>query len=81
MSKQIQYPEHEKLFGISERSQEIGNFIENCGYVLAEYDEDDRLRPVMLTTEQVLAKYFGIDLKLIEQEKEQMLEEVRRMNL
>ncbi len=85
------YPEHEKMKAINKMSQAIGEFLLNIniqkGYMLAYYPEpkedDDRLDclvPVYETGNKILADYFNIDLDLIEKEKLQMLDELRKMN-
>ena len=72
------YPEHEKMEAVLYDSQIIGEFLESSPYVLGEW-YGDLLVPVSWSTEQVLANYFGIDLKKIEDEKRQMLEEIKNM--
>jgi len=73
------YPEHEKLQEIADQSQTIGEFLECNGYVLCQYEEEiDEFVPHRNSIEQILAEYFGIDLKKIDQEKRQMLEEMRK---
>lgn len=72
------YPEHTKMKAIQDKSQVIGEFLENTDYILAQYDEnngggEDLLWPITKTTEQILADYFGIDLDKIEAERFQML--------
>ena len=80
----MNYPEHEKLHLIKDKSQEIGSFLEwlqdDAKIILAEYDEMDFLYPIYIRTEELLAKYFNIDLKKIEQEKRAMLDEIRKVN-
>lgn len=77
------YPEHEKLKLISDQSDTIGEFLESAGYVLAQYQDvegyrDPMLLPVSTTTQQILANYFEIDLKKIQQEKQHMLAQIRQ---
>ena len=74
------YPEHTKLAEVSELSQTIGDFIEwlNSQYIwLASYDKYDTLYPVYTSIPTLLAEYFHIDRGILEQEKRQMLEELR----
>lgn len=74
------YPEHEKLKAIAAESQIIGEFLDTCGYVLAEWLPgriEDRLVPVSKSIEQVLGDHFGIDLTVLEQEKLAMLDSFR----
>ncbi|WP_314191957.1 hypothetical protein [uncultured Arthrobacter sp.] len=79
------YPEHAKQAAVVDESEAIGRFLDEGPYVLAEYREfDDRrepqLVPVAKSLQQVLADWFGIDLKKIEEEKRRMLESLRAMN-
>ena len=82
----MSYPEHEKLRAVQSESQSIGEFIEwlkwNKKIVFAKWDEKtdlDILRVVSLPTNDILAEYFEIDLNKLEQEKQAMLEEFRRL--
>ena len=89
-----QYPEHEKLQAVKDKSQAIGEFIEwlqgTKGFRLAkwmkvpdEYAEDeetDALLPQSIDINMLLAEYFEIDLKQLEKEKQSMLEEMRKQN-
>lgn len=45
-----------------------------CGYSAGEY------MPIHISIDKLLAEYFGIDLKVLEQEKQQMLETLRNAN-
>ena len=79
----IQYPEHERMAEFQKDSYAIGEFIERLpqyGLTLvdSEGDASVRLIPASRTLEQVLAQHFDIDLKKIEQEKQQMLEDIRQ---
>lgn len=81
------YPQHEKLRAIRDQSQTIYDFLEwgqEQGWHLAEWDTtrkvDDRMMPIQPRTDQVLAKYFGIDLMALEAEKRAMLDEMRAAN-
>jgi len=81
-----QYPEHDKMHLIKDKSQAIGEFLEwlegSKGIVLAEYPEKnpDNLFPVYAPSEKLLAEFFDIDLQKIGEEKDAMLEEMRAMN-
>jgi hypothetical protein len=100
-----EYPEHEKLKAVQEKSQAIGSFLEwltgTKKYVTAKYvkvwndeiidsEEDvseenrediyDQLIPESLHINNILAEYYEIDLKKLEQEKCAMLEELRKLN-
>lgn len=77
-----EYPEHERLHKVKDKSQIIGEFLDwlnESGYHIAEYidPEDEHLTPVGYTINDLLARYFDIDLDLIEKEKRQMLKEIR----
>jgi hypothetical protein len=71
-----EYPEHEKLARISDQSQRLGEFLEwaeEKGWHLAEWqDEIDYMLPIHLKKDQVLARYFGIDLDRLHAEKDAM---------
>jgi hypothetical protein len=76
-----QYPEHEKLHAVKDKSQAIGEFLEWLGgrYVFANYRKDSEwLRPENLNIQRELAEYFEIDLDKIEEEKQAILAEVRK---
>lgn len=83
------YPEHAKLAEVSDKSQAIGAFIdwlqEEQGFSFGKYgmgeDEDmDTLTPTYLNIQDELAAFFGIDQKVIEQEKRAMLDSIRAAN-
>lgn len=83
------YPEHEKLAKVSTLSNQLGEFIdwmEGEGWLFAEWVEseyrggDAQLTPVHKTINEWLALFYGVDLQKIEDEKEQMLEEIRALN-
>lgn len=81
------YEEHDKLGAVMDRSQAIGEFLETSGYILCKNQrmgsfngvDEYALVPVSKSINEVLADYFDIDLKKIEAEKRQMIEELRRM--
>jgi hypothetical protein len=80
------YPEHEKMRLIKDQSQSIGEFLEwlqdKKEVIFAEYPEtnSDHLFPLHLPTQKLIAEFFDIDLDKIEDEKDAMLEEQRRLN-
>lgn len=81
----MNYPEHEKLKLIKERSQCLGEFLmewlPSKGWAI--YDEDTpdkRPWPVLEPGGKILAEFFGIDQKRLDQEKRAMLAECRAMN-
>lgn len=76
----VQYPEHAKLDKVKDRTQACGEFLEwldDNGYVLARYDDEDQLYPVFENTQDLLGRAFGVDPKKLEQEKRAMLESIR----
>lgn len=70
--------EIEKLIDVSSESQVIGEFLDTCGYFLCEQTggEVRPFMPVSLSIEELLAEYFGIDLKKLEDEKRALLEQL-----
>lgn len=77
------FPEHEKIDKVKDKSQAIGAFLEwlsyTKGYFIAEGDSDG-LHHTGISIQQILAEYFEIDLNLIEREKRKMLEILRERN-
>ena len=108
----MNYPEHQRMKAIADKSQSIGEFIEwlinkknvhlghyptvcyhqdvdgscalhqqvhrECPKNCEEYEEDQaRFTEWSYNTQRLLAEFFEIDLKKIDAEKEQMLEEIR----
>ena len=74
MSDQI-YPECEKALAVKDKSQELGNFITEGGYTLCKWhDKWERYMPTNNSVEEILADHFGIDLKKMEKEKQQILD-------
>jgi len=67
------------MLAIKDKSQIIGEFLEwlktNDMYVEA-FGEDDSAPG----TERLLANYFNIDLEKVEQEKREILKELRAVN-
>jgi rubrerythrin len=88
------YPEHQKLQAVRERSQAIGTFLEwllSKGFRLAKWmkvpDEDpwadkgaevDELVQQSIDIEKILAEFYEIDLNKLEKEKQAMLEYIRK---
>jgi hypothetical protein len=77
------YPEHEKLAKVKDRSQACGEFLEwltsEGGFVLCKYVKD-RVFPVpaSVSIADLLARFFKIDQKKIEDEKRAMLAELQK---
>lgn len=75
------YPECEKMKAISEDSQKIGEFLEwldQHSMFVAEYDRRDFPQPIRLNREQLLAKYFKIDLNKVEKERRSILADLQK---
>lgn len=74
----MEYTEHEKLKKVSGVSQEIGVFIEWLGakeMAIAEYNNfNDFMSPTHKSIPDLLAGYFGIDQKRLEDEKQHMID-------
>lgn len=62
------FPEHDKLAEVKDTSQEIGSFLELM---------DGKGITVHKDIHTLLANYFHIDMKKLEDEKHQMLDELR----
>lgn len=75
------YPEHEKLKAIKSRSQVVGEFMEwlrkEKGISFAKPDRWGKYEPVNLPIQATLAEFFEIDQKKLDEEKEEMLKELR----
>lgn len=79
-----QYPEHEKLSAIRDKTQICGEFLEwlreekearLC--VVNEYDE---YIPLYTRVEDLLAEFFEIDLNILQKEKDKMYKELQKCN-
>ncbi len=86
------YPECEKLHAVHEESQKLGYFLEwltgEYGVTLCkwhdseyspEFDEDfpEGFYPTYDRIQEILAKYFDIDMNKVDEERAQILEELR----
>lgn len=91
----MKLPEHDKIKALDGHNQTVGEFLDwlrdEKGYHICEYmerreeSEADEWLPegyytINTSTERLLAEYFNIDLAVIEQEKRDMLEEMRAAN-
>lgn len=74
-----EYPEHKKLLAVVRESQAIGEFLDMGPHTLCDQDDRGHYHPVQKSIQQQLADWFGIDLKKIEAEKQEMLEEMRNI--
>lgn len=74
--------EIEKMLKVKEKSQVIGEFIEwlQENFVLAKYYKD-KLYSEFISIEDLLAQYFNIDLKKVEEEKRKILEDFTSKNV
>lgn len=84
-----EYPEHDKLRAIQPQSQAICEFIEwlesgeagkNGEYleIASRHPSDNLHGPYFEKKENLVARFFDIDLKKLEKEKRQMLEQCRK---
>lgn len=72
------YPEHTRQSAVLAEAEAIGRFLDETSYILAEFRmtpgySEEQLMPVNASVQQILAKYFGIDLGKIEAEKRAMI--------
>jgi len=72
-------PELEKMRGVREESQKIGRFLD---WLRGEGLEVCKVggEPFYLSIEQLLAKYFEIDLEKVEEERRALLDHLRELN-
>lgn len=81
--KEPEVPEIKKMEAVKDKSQAIGEFLEwlyEEGLLVAKYSgSNDRIIPVSILVEKLLANYFNIDLNKVESEKRALLEYVRRV--
>jgi len=79
--KKIECPECDKIVAVQEKSQEIGDFIEWLGNKkdlhLCFWENQYNYR-MNTTIEKLLAEYFEIDLEKVENEKQAILDELRK---
>lgn len=80
----MEYPEIGKMKAVQSQSRLIGEFIEwlhENGMRIGEWVEcvyskqQSDFQPIQMNIEQILAKYFQIDLKKVEEERQAILEE------
>jgi hypothetical protein len=90
------YPEHDKMRAVKERSQSIGEFLEwlrhEKSIVLARWEKEepvpgetweDTAEALVSATDNVttlLAEFFKIDLDKVSAEKDKMLEDFRQQS-
>lgn len=76
-----QYPECEKLAKVSKRSNACGEFLSwleaEKGFLLASYNDNERLLPVNYNIEALLGEFFEIDMKKVEKERRAILKSMQ----
>jgi hypothetical protein len=83
------YPEHEKLKKISDKSQTVGDFLEwlnsqglhLCEWVDSRYAGEGEFSSANKNTDDLLAEFFEIDQAKLEEEKRELIQEARRRNI
>lgn len=80
-----EYPQHEKLKELGDAVHTLGNFLEWLDeqrlYICAadeDHDGDQVLEPTYLPKSTIVARFFKIDEKALEEEKRTMLEALRK---
>lgn len=75
-------PELDKLVAVTAESQKLGEFLEwleqDARLVLARVTDRDELVPASEDINMLLARYFGIDLMQVEQERRAILAYLRK---
>lgn len=83
MTETQKYPLHEMMSECSEERNTVQNVIDwldEQGWTICELFKghaDDRYAPVAHSKEQIIARYFGVDLQAFDDEKRAMLDEFR----
>lgn len=79
------FPEHDKLLALDGRNIVVGEFLEwlgEKGYVICDWDPEavpvEQYMPMHRTISSWIAEYFDINPARIEEEKRQMLVEIRQ---
>lgn len=78
----VRYTQHEKLAKVSKESQAVGSFLEwlrdDQGIALCKFDEErEEYYNTHINIQDLLAKYYGINLGKLEEEKRHMLQYMR----
>ena len=80
----MELPEHEKLKIVQPQSQAIGEFLEwagDQGLYLSKFVSDyQQYQPTNENVQSLLARYFEIDLRVLEAEKVALLNGQRQLN-
>lgn len=77
------YPEHDRLAKISDRTQAVGDFLDWAsteGWQLAEHDDGYSFRPIGWSRERLIGAWAEIDPDKLEAEKRAMLDLLRAKN-
>lgn len=80
-------PELAKMAAHNDDSQVIGDFLDTIfeqGMVLCEWQwvgQNEKLVPINKSIEQILADFFGVDLKKCEQERKALLDYLQDKDL
>jgi hypothetical protein len=80
----LDFPEHEKVREVRDKSQAIGNFLDwllqEKGIRFCEPRESEvtPYLPIHFNIEELLAEFFEIDLGRLEEEKQEMLKMLRK---
>lgn len=89
MAQPIRYPEHEKLKALGAKRDTVQEFIDwlydtdpnwEIGQWVKYRRGDHVFEPLRMNREAIMAEFFGINLKRIDQEKDRMLAELRKLN-
>lgn len=84
MESKVKTTECDKMKACQPESQKIGAFLEQMqseGLSICKFSKDiDGYTPLRMRTEEILAKYFEIDLEAVELEKHLILCEHRYVN-
>ena len=81
------YPAHEQMARFQDQTQLIGEFLEWLGNTknlhicnLENSWSGHEFFPITGSTENLMAEFYGIDLKEVEKEKNDMLKDIKDMN-
>lgn len=79
----IKTPACDKMASVADRSQDIGEFLdwlqhEKLIELCIRHDICGKLMACRNDTERLLAEYFGIDLKKVEEERRAIVDALRR---
>jgi hypothetical protein len=78
------YPEHDKVRVVQAESQAQGGFLEwlsDQGYEICKLGDDDQYFPTYKSITKWLEEYHNIDGDKLDDEKRQMLENIRKVEI